>query len=38
MRGPTYDDGYITRKMTQIPGPTFSSPSYGRPSATGYMQ
>ncbi|XP_037778521.1 uncharacterized protein LOC119575143 isoform X13 [Penaeus monodon] len=36
MRGPSYDDAYITRKMSQMP--TFSSPSYGRPPMGGYMQ
>ncbi|XP_066946685.1 uncharacterized protein [Macrobrachium rosenbergii] len=42
MRGPTYDDGYITRKMSSLHGPTFAPPggvgSYGRPPMGGYMQ
>ncbi|XP_045103129.1 uncharacterized protein DDB_G0286299-like isoform X40 [Portunus trituberculatus] len=41
MRGPSYDDAYITRKMSHMPGPTFNSPgpmSYGRPPYGGYMQ
>ncbi|XP_068249518.1 uncharacterized protein [Palaemon carinicauda] len=42
MRGPTYDDGYITRKMSSMHGPTFAPPpgvgSYGRPPMGGYMQ
>lgn len=41
MRGPSYDDAYISRKMAQMSGPTFSSPgpiSYGRPPYGGYMQ
>ncbi|KAK8739591.1 hypothetical protein OTU49_003416 [Cherax quadricarinatus] len=41
MRGPSYDDSYISRKITQMPGPTFNAPgpvSYGRPPIGGYIQ
>ncbi|XP_069169853.1 uncharacterized protein [Procambarus clarkii] len=41
MRGPSYDDAYISRKMSHLHGPTFSAPgpvSYGRPPIGGYLQ
>ncbi|XP_071532136.1 uncharacterized protein [Panulirus ornatus] len=36
IRGPSYDDSYITRKMSHMAGPTFSAPA--RPPVTGYLQ
>ena len=42
MRGPTYDEGYISRKMASLT-PSFTAPhhapaAYGRPPMGGYMQ